>query len=107
MAIERIAPRELARRIAVGEPFVLLDVREPAECSVCQLAGSINIPLGELGRRHGELDRSARIVCICHHGVRSSHAASALQRLGFEFLLNLAGGIDRWATDVDPQMSRY
>lgn len=105
--IETLAPVDLARRLADGEPLVLLDVREPEEVAVCALPGSIPIPLGELAVRHVELDPDAPTVCICHHGIRSASAAAALAHLGFERVFNLGGGVDRWAREVDPEMARY
>lgn len=104
---ESILPRDLAARLAAGEPFVLLDVREAEELQVCALPGVTHIPLSELGRRVAELDPDAPTVCICHHGVRSARAAAGLARLGFDRLYNLVGGVDRWAAEVDPAMARY
>jgi rhodanese-related sulfurtransferase len=107
MGVERLTPAELAARLRAGEPLVLLDVREAEELAICALPGSVHVPLGELSRRARELDPGAPTVCICHHGIRSAHAAAALERLGFERLFNLDGGVDRWADDVDPSMPRY
>ena len=50
-------------------------------------------------------DRS--IVIHCHHGARSRSACELLRSLGFEHVENLAGGIDRWSTEVDPGVPRY
>jgi adenylyltransferase/sulfurtransferase len=107
VALESIAPAELRQRLEAGEDLVLLDVREPDELALCRIEGSLWIPMGELSRRHGELDPERSIVCICHHGVRSARVAGALAQLGFARVLNLSGGIDRWAEEVDPAMSRY
>jgi rhodanese-related sulfurtransferase len=107
MAVERLAPRELAAKLRAGEALVLLDVREADEVAICALPGSRHVPLGDVARRARELDPDAATVCICHHGVRSAHAAAALERLGFERVYNLTGGIDRWAEEVDPAMARY
>ncbi len=85
----------------------MLDVREPAEVAICSIAGSVHIPMGEIGARHLELDPDRPTVCVCHHGVRSAQVALALDRLGFRSLFNLTGGIDRWAGEVDPGMARY
>ena len=78
MATVAITPRELARRISAGDQLVLLDVREAGELAICRISGSVHIPMGEIGRRAGELERDAEIVCICHHGVRSANVAAAL-----------------------------
>jgi rhodanese-related sulfurtransferase len=105
--IEPLTPRELAARLRSGERLVLLDVREARELALARLPGSFHVPLGDLERRHGELDREAAIVCVCHHGIRSAQAAALLQARGFESLFNLSGGIDRWAEEVEPGMRRY
>ncbi|MBI5435090.1 MAG: sulfurtransferase [Planctomycetes bacterium] len=105
-----IAPRELARRLATpraGERLVLLDVREPDELAICRLPGALAIPMGEVPRRLQELDRAAAIVCVCHHGIRSANVAGLLARSGFTHVLNLSGGVERWALEVDPAMARY
>ncbi len=111
--MEALAPTELARRIAAASAkggelgLVLLDVREPDEIELCPFPGAVAIPLGELSVRHIELDPDAPTVCICHHGIRSASAAVGLERLGFETLYNLSGGVERWARDVDASMPRY
>jgi rhodanese-related sulfurtransferase len=105
--VESLTPKELKRELDLGEPLVLLDVREPEELAIARIAGAIAIPLGELGARWGELDPARPIVCICHHGIRSAHAARALEEAGFRRVINLAGGIDRWSCDVDPRVPRY
>jgi rhodanese-related sulfurtransferase len=102
-----MTPAELKRRLDAGEGLVLLDVREPEELALCRIEGSVAIPMGELSLRHVELDPEQPTVCVCHHGIRSAHVAAALERLGFERLFNLTGGVERWAREVDPSMPRY
>jgi rhodanese-related sulfurtransferase len=46
-------------------------------------------------------------VCICHHGARSQQVAYFLERAGFEQMINLAGGVDAWALQVDRSMPTY
>lgn len=102
-----MTPNELAARLSAGDELVLLDVRESEELAICALPGVVHVPLGELASRADELDPEAETVCICHHGIRSAHAASFLASRGFERLHNLAGGMERWAADCDPEMARY
>lgn len=104
---EPLMPAELKARLDAGEELVLLDVREHEELAICRLPGVTHVPLSELSVRHPELDPDAPTVCICHHGVRSAHAAMALAQLGFERLFNLTRGMDGWAAEVDPGMARY
>jgi len=105
--VGRITPRELQSRLAAGEPLVLVDVREPDEWALCRIEGAVHIPMGEILSRAHELNADVPIVCICHHGVRSARVAGALEQRGFSKVLNLSGGIDRWADEVAPGMTRY
>lgn len=107
MPVKTLTPAELQRRVAAGEDLVLLDVREHEELAICRIEGATHIPMSELSVRHVELDPARPTVCICHHGVRSANVAAALERLDFDELYNLAGGVDRWAEEVDPSMARY
>lgn len=100
-------PAELAARLQAGHAAVLLDVREPWEWGVCRVPGAIHIPMGELPTRAQALDRYTETVLICHHGVRSYHAARYLETIGFEDVVNLSGGVAAWADEVDPAMPRY
>jgi sulfur-carrier protein adenylyltransferase/sulfurtransferase len=102
-----ISVTELEERLARQEPLFLLDVREPHEYDLCHLPGSTLIPLGSLPDRLGEIDRERPVVVYCHRGGRSAAAARLLQEQGINNLLNLEGGIDAWAANVDPEMERY
>lgn len=71
----------------------LLDVRDPEELAEFgHLQGAVNIPLGELRDRLGELPRDRRIVTFCQKGQRGYLAACALVGSGFENVANLRGG---------------
>ena len=100
-------PAELAAHMQAGHTPTLLDVRESWEWSVCRVPGAILIPMGELPARVQELNKQAETVVICHHGVRSFHAARYLETLGFDNVVNLSGGVAAWADEVDPAMPRY
>jgi rhodanese-related sulfurtransferase len=76
-------------------PF-LLDVREPDEYRSGHIEGARLIPLGELGRRLGELPRDSEIICVCHSGSRSSSATRLLSGKGYH-AINLRGGMSAWA----------
>jgi rhodanese-related sulfurtransferase len=86
---------------------LLLDVREPWEFQVCNIAGSEHVPMQALPGKLDELDAERDIICICHHGVRSLHVAMFLARQGFERVYNLTGGVDAWARTVDTAMPTY
>ena len=102
-----IEPEEAKALLARDKNAVLLDVREPHEYDIVRIEGAKLIPLGELHLRVNELDTANTIVVHCHHGPRSQQAVKVLERFGFKKLKHLHGGIDAWATDVDPEMARY
>lgn len=102
-----VTAEQLAAELAGDNPPVLLDVREPWEVEKVALPGAVNIPLGELPERTGELDTDRPIVVYCHHGMRSDRALQFLERLEFENVRHLTGGVDAWAVRVDPTLPRY
>lgn len=81
-----------------GDRIAVLDVREPGELSGGVIENSARIPLGELQKRMGELDRGKLLVVHCKGGYRSSIATSLLRRGGFRDIANLTGGFDAWKT---------
>ncbi|MGH7704054.1 MAG: ThiF family adenylyltransferase, partial [Gemmatimonadales bacterium] len=102
-----ISVEELQAELAAGKPLVIVDVREPHEWEIVHLDGARLIPLGQLPERLAELDGHNEIVAHCHHGARSMKALEILRGAGFGKVRSLAGGIDAWAEQVDPEMARY
>lgn len=94
-------------RLTRGEPLVLLDIREPLELAICQLAGARHIPLSQMNERRGEIPRDKPVVVFCHHGIRSARLVIQLRAMGFDNLLNMIGGIDGWSKTVDRSIPRY
>ncbi|MGA2000528.1 MAG: molybdopterin-synthase adenylyltransferase MoeB [Terriglobales bacterium] len=101
-----ISVEELKRRRDAGEDLFVLDVREPHEYQICNLAGHL-IPLNDLPKRVNELDSSREIVAHCKMGGRSAKAVDFLRQAGFTKVKNLTGGINAWADKVDPKMPKY
>ncbi len=85
----------------------VLDVREDWELAVCALAGSINIPMTQVPGQIGQLSPDKPLVAVCHHGQRSLQVVTWLRHNGFAEALSLRGGLDAWATVIDPAMARY
>lgn len=100
--------QELHNKLNTGEKLTLIDVREPNEWQICRLPGAQLIPLSQFTcRAPEELEPEDKIVLYCHHGHRSAQAQQFLIAQGFKNVINLAGGIDDWAVQVDPSMRRY
>ncbi len=88
--------------------FVLLDVREPFEREMAKIEPSTLIPVRELKTRMKEIKKGKIVVAYCHHGVRSLRAVELLRANGRPQSFSLIGGIDEWATSIDPlNMKRY
>ncbi len=104
-----IAPSDYAELRESGKEHLLLDVREPFELAICQIEGNLNIPLGQLPGRLGELAawKDKLIVAQCKSGRRSMKALETLKKHGFKQVLNLEGGILAWGEEVDPAISAY
>ena len=83
-----------ARRLVAGGAR-LLDVRSPGEFASGHIEGAVNIPVDELGRRLGELQKDGAVVVYCQSGMRSARARRLLEEHGFAQVHDL-GGISRW-----------
>jgi len=97
---------QLAAYLETASPL-LLDVREPWEFDICQIDGSINLPMAQIPQNMMRLQEAQEIVVICHHGIRSQHVIQFLQQQSAGELINLDGGVDAWAREVDPAMPVY
>ena len=105
--VEDITPKDLAQRMESDEKPQVLDVREDIERDIACIPGSLHIPMQQVPARVAELDRDRPIVIYCHHGMRSYQVACYLHEQGFAKVYSLGGGIDGYAMDVDPAMTRY
>src|ERR1700684_2949784 len=102
-----VAPREVKEKLARGEKIVFLDVREQWEYDTSHIEGSVLIPMREIPGNLQRIENSDQIVVFCHHGMRSLDVAAWLRTQGVEGARSMAGGIDRWSTEIDPKVPRY
>jgi adenylyltransferase/sulfurtransferase len=102
-----VAPGEVKDKLARGEKFVFVDVREKWEYDTTHIAGSVLIPLREIPTNLARLEDADEIVLFCHHGMRSLDAAAWLRSQGVKGARSMAGGIDRWSAEIDPNVPRY
>jgi len=101
MPYSEVEPDEIRARLARGEDVFLVDVREPDEVEEWAYPIGVNIPLGQLSERLGELPAGTTIVVACQAGGRSASAANALADAGWT-AENLTGGAIAWAA-TEPQ----
>ncbi len=109
--IIEITPQALKTRLDSGEPLPILDVREPHEWDISNLSryGAFLIPKGQVVKRIAELDNTQELIVQCRSGGRSADVIRQLIEQGFnrDRLLNLAGGINRWAEEIDTDLPVY
>ena len=93
-----------------GEAIKLIDVREPKEHQFCQIQGSELIPMGSVPQHLSQLEAQAddaKLIVLCHHGVRSLNVVAWLREKGVSNCVSMAGGIEAWSLHVDPAVPRY
>jgi rhodanese-related sulfurtransferase len=106
--MRQFTPRQLEAHLRESAtPPLLLDVREPWEFEIAHIEGSTLVPLGQVPRMVNREDPDREVVVICHHGIRSRNAGRFLEHHGFTRVINLAGGIDAWAREVDQSLAVY
>jgi molybdopterin/thiamine biosynthesis adenylyltransferase/rhodanese-related sulfurtransferase len=95
--IEEIEPFEAQAEIEGGD-VVLIDTREPHEYEEAHLEGGKLVPPGVLADEieTAAPDKSARTLLYCRSGNRSAIAAAQLQRMGYENVASVGGGILLW-----------
>jgi len=107
--MKQVTVMELAAMLANGSVPTMVDVREQHELAHGMIAGAIHIPMQEFATQLHQLgeDHNQTIVLICRSGKRSDHVGQYIEQLGFTDVINLSGGMNAWATEVDPTMSVY
>jgi adenylyltransferase/sulfurtransferase len=107
-AIDGISVREAKAKLDAGWRPYVLDVRKPHEADIAQLSITDRLHPHEtvLDIVH-ELPRDRDILVYCRSGVRSADVCKALIAAGFTRVLNLEGGINAWAQEIDPALPTY
>ena len=82
----------------LSKGYLLLDVREPDEFKQGAIPGSVHIPRGNLEAsvENRIADREQPLVVMCAGGVRSAFATETLQQLGYNDVVSMDGGFNRW-----------
>lgn len=94
--MQTINPTELFELLKANADIQLIDVREPYEHAEFNIGGEL-IPLDQVTQQLERIDKDRPVVMYCRKGIRSHIAIQRLQnKLPFENLINLTGGIDEW-----------
>ena len=111
-AMETISVTEL-KTLLDGDAgdLALVDVRNPAEAEIVVIPSAVLIPLstiesGEAIEQVRSLAEGRRLFVHCKLGMRSAKAVQLLAEHGI-LATNVTGGIDAWAQEVDPTLTRY
>jgi rhodanese-related sulfurtransferase len=108
MPFQTISPKAAHDAIGNGGgACVLLDVREPFEVAMASVPGALLIPMQQVPKRLAEIDRTKRVLVLCHHGMRSQQVADYLVRSGYANVASVNGGIEEWSMTVDASIPHY
>ncbi len=100
--VEGIEASEVKERMeSLRKDFQLLDVRREDEVKEKRIPNTLWIPLDELKKRMGELDKEKEIAVHCESGLRSYKAYLKLKQAGFDRVRNVDGGLLCWCYDLE------
>src|SRR4051794_10723265 len=96
--IKECAVADVQQRMAAGERFTLVDVREESEFAAGHIPGAVHIGKGVIERdiEAKVPDASTPLVLYCGGGFRSALAAEALQKMGYTNVVSMDGGWSGW-----------
>ena len=98
-----ISVKQLKTRLDAGEDITIIDIREDWEVGQGMLAQAIHIPMNDVPDAIDQIPQDKPVVIMCRTGNRSQQVIQWLEiEEDYENLLNLAGGIDSWANEIDP-----
>jgi len=92
-----LSPQDMVQ-LMNREKAVVIDVCEPGEFAQGHVIGAKNLPLGELEAKLAQVvkNKATPVVMVCQVGARSARAAATAQKLGYENVQSLAGGLKAW-----------
>ena len=95
-----ITPADLKRMLDTQATCACIDVREPGEYNSTHIPGTSLVPRQELEFRMRRLvPYQGTLVVVCDDdGRRATLAAATLERMGYNHVQVLDGGINRWTT---------
>ncbi len=100
--VQGIRASEVKEKLQTAKAsFEVIDVRKEEEVKIKKIPDSHWIPLGELKKRIGELDKKKEIAVHCESGLRSYKACLKLRHEGFENVKNIDGGMLCWCYDAE------
>lgn len=107
--MKQMTATELQAMLSSGVTPVMIDVREDNELKHGMIDGAIHIPMNDVPGRMEEFSpyKDKSVVLICRSGKRSAQVGQFMEHIGFTDVINLDGGMNSWAADVDTSMAVY
>ena len=102
-----ITVHELNKLLELDKKIQILDIREDSERDLASLKGTIHIKLNEIAQRYHEIDKNKNVFVMCHTGTRRQTVVKWLKSQGYNYPVNVLGGIDAWAALIDRTIRRY
>ena len=92
-----LSPQDMVQ-LMNREKAVVIDVCSAEEFAQGHVIGAKNLPLGELDAKLAQVvkNKATPVVMVCQVGARSARAAATAQKLGYENVQSLAGGLKAW-----------
>ena len=100
-----VTPKEFSEKLTKTPDAVLIDVRTPGEYADGHLQDAINIDWKgrDFGAQVADLDKSTPVYVYCLSGGRSKGAANFLKKEGFETVIEMDGGMNKWRSLQMPE----
>ncbi|MDA2935236.1 SulP family inorganic anion transporter [Acidobacteria bacterium AH-259-D05] len=95
-SVADLSPRKLWEHLHSDSPPVVVDVREPREFQQGHIPTAKLVPLPQLLSTTEELPVNRSLVFVCRGGRRSTRAAYALHKKGYDKVAVLQGGMLAW-----------
>jgi rhodanese-related sulfurtransferase len=100
----QVSAEDVKKSIDLNEQVVLLDVRTPGEFSRGKIAGSINLPVGDVLSKVESViaDKNQKVYVYCLSGSRSDIAVQQMVQLGYTNVFSLTQGLLAWRSKQYP-----
>lgn len=103
--VKELTVAQVQEKLARGEKFLLVDVREDDEWKAGRAKGAIHLGKGVIERdiESKVPDKETPLVLYCGGGFRSALAADMIQKMGYRNVISMDGGIKAWRENGLPE----
>jgi len=106
-SVKTIKPEDLKELITKGEKIIILDTRSPEEFNLSHLKNARFLNYDSYSAEDlKKLPKNEKIIVYCSVGYRSERVGEKLQKLGYQNVYNIYGGIFEWKNEGMPVVDR-